>query len=102
LGFLPFNFPRGQVFLGDAGSHLTGYLIATLPLLPQFYPGNSPRVLIPRALLVVAVPVADLAWVVGWRWWSGKPFYVGDTNHFSHQLVRAGFSRTRAVLLLWS
>jgi UDP-GlcNAc:undecaprenyl-phosphate/decaprenyl-phosphate GlcNAc-1-phosphate transferase len=31
----------------------------------------------------------------------GKPFYVGDTNHLSHRLVRLGFSRTRAVLVIW-
>jgi UDP-GlcNAc:undecaprenyl-phosphate GlcNAc-1-phosphate transferase len=30
-----------------------------------------------------------------------KPFWIGDTNHLSHRLVRAGLSRTRAVLLLW-
>ena len=29
-GFLPFNFPRARIFLGDAGSHLVGYLLATL------------------------------------------------------------------------
>jgi UDP-N-acetylmuramyl pentapeptide phosphotransferase/UDP-N-acetylglucosamine-1-phosphate transferase len=26
---------------------------------------------------------------------------VGDTNHLSHRLVRAGLSRPRAVLLIW-
>jgi UDP-N-acetylmuramyl pentapeptide phosphotransferase/UDP-N-acetylglucosamine-1-phosphate transferase len=26
---------------------------------------------------------------------------VGDTNHLSHRLVRLGFSRTRAVLVIW-
>jgi UDP-GlcNAc:undecaprenyl-phosphate GlcNAc-1-phosphate transferase len=34
LGFLPFNFPRAQAFLGDAGSHLVGYLLAVLAILP--------------------------------------------------------------------
>jgi len=31
----------------------------------------------------------------------GKPFYVGDTNHLSHRLVRLGLNRTRAVLVIW-
>src|SRR5262249_45154776 len=30
LGFLPYNFPRARAFLGDAGSHLVGYLLAVL------------------------------------------------------------------------
>ena len=35
------------------------------------------------------------------RWRLGKPFYVGDTNHLSHQLVRRGLSQSQVVLLLW-
>jgi len=47
------------------------------------------------------VPLGDLVWVVLLRWRMGKPFYVGDTNHLSHRLVQFGFSRTKAVLLIW-
>jgi UDP-GlcNAc:undecaprenyl-phosphate GlcNAc-1-phosphate transferase len=102
LGFLPYNFPRASAFLGDAGSHLVGYLLAVLAILPHFYTSLRPRrwaVLIPLAVL--AIPLADLVWVVLWRWWHGKPFYQGDTNHLSHRLVRRGASRTRAVLIIW-
>jgi UDP-GlcNAc:undecaprenyl-phosphate/decaprenyl-phosphate GlcNAc-1-phosphate transferase len=74
LGFLPYNFPRARAFLGDAGSHLVG---------------------------VLAVPLADMAWVVVLRWRLGRPFYVGDTNHLSHRLVRRGLSRAQAVLAIW-
>lgn len=101
-GFLPFNFPNAQAFLGDGGSHLVGYLLAILAILPHFYTpetGNSLRVLTP--LFVLAVPLLDLVWVVILRWRKGQPFYVGDTNHLSHRLVRFGFSRTNAVLAIW-
>lgn len=30
LGFLPFNFPKARIFLGDVGSGALGYAIATL------------------------------------------------------------------------
>ena len=52
-------------------------------------------------LLVLAVPLADLVWVVVLRTARRQPFWIGDTNHLSHRLVRAGFSPTRAVLLIW-
>jgi UDP-GlcNAc:undecaprenyl-phosphate GlcNAc-1-phosphate transferase len=39
--------------------------------------------------------------VVIWRWRSGKPFYVGDTNHLSHRLVRTGLNPTVTVVLIW-
>jgi len=101
-GFLPYNFPGARAFLGDAGSHLVGYLLAVLAILPHFYSKQNPRPLaVLSPLLILAVPLADLAWVVLQRTLAGKPFYVGDTNHLSHRFVRAGLSRTRAVLVIW-
>jgi UDP-GlcNAc:undecaprenyl-phosphate GlcNAc-1-phosphate transferase len=102
LGFLPFNFPRAVAFLGDGGSHLTGYLLAVLSILPHFYTLKHPRPLaVLTPLLVLAVPLGDLVWVVLLRWKIGRPFYVGDTNHLSHRLVRRGFTPARTVVLIW-
>jgi UDP-GlcNAc:undecaprenyl-phosphate/decaprenyl-phosphate GlcNAc-1-phosphate transferase len=102
MGFLPWNFPHARAFLGDAGSHLVGYLLAVMAILPHFYTKQNPRpfaVLAP--LLVLAIPLLDLAQVTLFRTLNKKPFWIGDTNHLSHRLVRAGLSRTNAVLLLW-
>jgi UDP-GlcNAc:undecaprenyl-phosphate GlcNAc-1-phosphate transferase len=102
VGFLPYNFPGARVFLGDSGSHLVGYLLSVLAILPHFYTPQNPRSLaVLSPLLVLGVPLIDMAWVVLLRWRMGKPFYEGDTNHLSHQLARRGFSRPQAVLLLW-
>jgi UDP-GlcNAc:undecaprenyl-phosphate/decaprenyl-phosphate GlcNAc-1-phosphate transferase len=102
LGFLPFNFPRAVAFLGDAGSHLTGYLLAVLAILPHYYTHHHPRPLaVLTPLLVLAVPLADMVWVVLLRWKIGQPFYIGDTNHLSHRLVRRGFTPVQAVVLIW-
>lgn len=102
LGFLPHNFPKATTFLGDSGSHLVGYLLAVLAILPHFYSETNPRPwAVVTPLFVLAVPLADLVWVVLLRWRMGKPFYVGDTNHLSHRIVRAGTTPTAAVLLIW-
>jgi UDP-GlcNAc:undecaprenyl-phosphate GlcNAc-1-phosphate transferase len=102
LGFLPYNFPKARAFLGDSGSHLVGYLLAILAILPHFINRDQPnRLAIISPLLVLAVPLGDLAWVVLIRWRKGQPFYVGDTNHLSHRLLRAGLSRTTAVMMIW-
>jgi UDP-GlcNAc:undecaprenyl-phosphate GlcNAc-1-phosphate transferase len=102
LGFLPYNFPKARVFLGDAGSHLVGYLLAVMAVLPHFYTRQNPHPLaVLSPLFVLAVPLIDLAQVSVFRTWNRKPFWLGDTNHLSHRLVRAGLSREKAVLLLW-
>ena len=100
-GFLPFNFPRGGVFLGDGGSHVVGFLLAVLAILPDFYSAVSPhKWLVAAPLLVLAVPLADLVSVILIRRRLGQAVWVGDNNHFSHRLVRAGLAKPRAVLLL--
>ena len=102
LGFLPHNFPRADSFLGDAGSHLVGYLCAVLAILPSFYTGaNQEGLAVLKPVLILGVVLGDMAWVVILRWRLGRPIYIGDTNHLSHRLVRRGFSKTRAVLLIW-
>jgi len=102
LGFLPWNYPRATAFLGDAGSHLLGYLLAVLAILPSFYSAHRPHHLAVLApLLILAVPLADLAWVVLLRWRRGQPFYIGDTTHLSHRLVQRGLKPAGAVALIW-
>jgi UDP-GlcNAc:undecaprenyl-phosphate/decaprenyl-phosphate GlcNAc-1-phosphate transferase len=102
IGFLPWNFPNARAFLGDAGSHLTGYLLAVLAILPHFYTKQNPHPLaVLSPLFVLAIPLIDIASVVISRTLNRKPFWIGDTNHLSHRLVRAGLSRTGAVLALW-
>ena len=101
-GFLPWNFPQARAFLGDAGSHLVGYLLAVMAILPHFYTKQNPHPLAVLApLFVLAVPLIDLAQVSVFRTLNKKPFWIGDTNHLSHRLTQLGLNRTRAVLLLW-
>ena len=98
LGFLPYNFPKASAFLGDSGSHLVGYLLAIMAILPHFYTAHSPRVwavFIP--LLILAVPLGDLAWVVLLRWRMGQPAAArGPNNHLSHRLVKSGLGKRKA------
>ncbi len=102
VGFLPWNFPHARAFLGDAGSHLVGYLLAVMAILPHFYTKQNPRPLaVLSPLLVLAIPLLDLAQVTLFRTLHKKPFWIGDTNHVSHRLVAWGISRRETVLLLW-
>jgi UDP-GlcNAc:undecaprenyl-phosphate GlcNAc-1-phosphate transferase len=73
-----------------------------MAILPHFYTRHNPHPLaVLSPLLVLGIPLADLAQVSIFRTLNGKPFWLGDTNHLSHRLVRWGLSRTQAVLLIW-
>ena len=108
VGFLPYNFKPASIFLGDAGSHFVGYMLAVLPVLTTFYHTAGPRhaetpthlpVLIP--LLVLAVPLFDLVMVMWIRLQRRQPVHIGDANHLSHRLVRLGLPQSWAVTLIY-
>ena len=102
LGFLPHNFKPATIFLGDAGSHFIGYMLAVLPIMGTFYRSGEQThlpVLIP--LLVLAVPLFDMGMVMWIRFRRGQPVYIGDVNHISHRLVRLGLPQSWAVTLIY-
>jgi UDP-GlcNAc:undecaprenyl-phosphate GlcNAc-1-phosphate transferase len=102
FGFLPHNFKPASIFLGDAGSHFVGYMLAVLPICVTFYRAGTPTllpVLIP--LLVLAVPLFDLVMVMWIRIRHRQPVYQGDVNHLSHRLVRLGLPQSWAVTLIY-
>lgn len=106
LGFLPYNYPKARLYLGDAGSHLAGYFLAVLSL--EFTAGfmsGGARLLgidafVP-AMLVLGLPLFDLLFSVVRRAMEGRPVFHGDARHLSHRLVGAGLDAPSAVLLLW-
>jgi UDP-GlcNAc:undecaprenyl-phosphate GlcNAc-1-phosphate transferase len=102
LGFLPHNFKPASIFLGDAGSHFIGYMLAVLPILGTFYrPGEQTYLPVLIPLLVLAVPLFDMTMVMSIRLRRGQPVYVGDVNHISHRLVRLGLPQSWAVTLIY-
>jgi len=52
-------------------------------------------------LVVLAIPLYDLASVTLIRLGQGRSPLVGDQQHFSHRLVRRGLSARGAVVVIW-
>lgn len=90
LGFLPFNFSPARIFLGTSGAYLLGYQMATLSIL-------SPAKL-STALLVMAVPIIDVAWQIASRIRRGQHPMRGDRGHLHFRLSDRGLPTSRIVL----
>jgi UDP-GlcNAc:undecaprenyl-phosphate GlcNAc-1-phosphate transferase len=102
LGFLVFNVHPARIFLGDCGSLFIGYAMGSLTLLER-YVTHASGLLFPvlMPVLVLAVPLVDTATVVFIRLRERRPIYIGDNRHLSHRLVSLGFTRPRAVSVLY-
>ena len=89
LGFLPFNFSPASIFLGS-GAYLVGFELATFSIL-------SPAK-IATALLVLAIPILDVAWQALDRIRRGKSPFYGDRGHLHFRLSDGGLPTRRIVL----
>ncbi len=100
LGFLLYNLPPASIFMGDAGSMLTGYVLAVSTTLTTFIAPGATNPLFPALvpLVIFAVPLYDMVSVLTIRLERGRPLMVGDRNHFAHRLLRLGMSE-RMVLV---
>lgn len=90
-GFLPHNFPRARMFMGDVSSAPLGFLLALLAL--WLAKRNGPWVLIPLALLHTNF-VLDTAITLGRRIVRRERWYESHREHFYQRLNRAGKSHS--------
>jgi UDP-GlcNAc:undecaprenyl-phosphate/decaprenyl-phosphate GlcNAc-1-phosphate transferase len=90
IGFLPFNFFPARIFLGSAGAYFLGYSLATLSILA---PAK-----IATALLVLAVPILDVAWQIVSRVRHGRSPFQGDRGHLHFRLADLGLPTRQIVL----
>jgi len=110
LGFLVFNFPRGnggaRIFMGDGGSLVLGFFLAFLTVRTTYYKGDTGPLAggwygVFMPLVVLAVPIYDFLSVMAIRISQGRPPFVGDMQHLSHRLVQHGLSRRSAVAVIY-
>jgi len=98
LGFLPYNIPPASIFMGDAGSTLLGFFVATMMAL-FCHEGNA-RWLV-AACAVFALPILDTALAVVRRLLLGRSIFAGDRSHLYDQLVDRGMSVKQVVVLFY-
>lgn len=94
LGFLPRNWHPARLFMGTSGSMFLGYALGTLAIIGGVKVGT--------AVIVLGLPMLDVAWVIAHRLSGGRsPLKGGDAAHLPQRLAQLGVSQPRIVLLLY-
>jgi len=92
-GFIPFNFPRARVFMGDVGSGALGLLIGIAALRQLAIPEIVPI----SGLILVSAFVIDASCNLVSRMLRGKRWYSAHREHLYQWMVRSGMSHARVV-----
>lgn len=110
VGFLPHNFHPGTIFMGDSGALSLGTIMASAAIIVtgQIDPlllGDSQLITsflpIILPLVVLAIPIIDMASAVFRRVRAGHSPFHADRKHLHHRLLDIGHSHTAVVLLLY-
>ena len=103
LGFLPLNLRpggRAAVFMGDSGSQVLGFGLASFALASSWKVAGTTLGTMVLPLLVLAIPILDTTLVTIVRILERRPVSQGGKDHTSHRLVYYGLSERAAVALL--
>jgi UDP-GlcNAc:undecaprenyl-phosphate GlcNAc-1-phosphate transferase len=93
-GFLLYNFNPASIFLGEGGSTFLGFMLGIISIIL----GGK----IATALLVMGIPILDVAWVITRRLWYKTSPFRADRKHLHFRLLDLGFSQRQTVAILWS
>ncbi len=93
--FVPFNFPRARVFMGDVGSGSLGLLVAATTICNEF---------LVAALILNSAFIVDTTATLISRFVRGKRWYSAHREHLYQWLARSDFSHAQVVGLyaLWN
>lgn len=92
LGFLIYNFYPARIFMGSAGANVLGFTLGVLSIM-----GGAK---VATVLLVLGIPILDVAWQIYNRLRHGKSPFTADRGHLHHRLLDRGLSQ-RAIVLLY-
>ncbi len=95
IGFLPFNYPRARLFMGDVGSQYCGYWLAVMALTRANQPGAW---VVP---LMLAGLLCDVLFTLARRFRAGEKLWHGHRGHLYQIAQRSGVSAWLVSAIHW-
>jgi UDP-GlcNAc:undecaprenyl-phosphate/decaprenyl-phosphate GlcNAc-1-phosphate transferase len=98
-GFLPFNFPRARIFMGDVGSQFCGFMLAVLAVVASRFQGlEMSFLLVPMLLSGV---LFDVGFTLLRRAVAGERLTAPHRGHLYQVAQRAGVPVPAVALVHW-
>ena len=98
-GFLPFNFPKARIFMGDVGSQFVGFMLAILAVVASRFEG------VPLSFLLVPMLLSgvlfDVAFTLVRRALQREPVTQPHRGHLYQIAQRSGLSPVVVTLVHW-
>lgn len=99
LGFLVFNLPPAKVYLGNAGSHFLGFILASSALVLSYAPPER-KIALLSPVAVLGFAVFDTIFVIWMRLSKGKSAFRKSADHLALRFLKIGHSKPKALFYM--
>ena len=96
LGFLRYNFAPAKIYMGDAGSMLLGYVLATVSIIGVLKSSATLSLFVP--FFAMGIPIGDTVFSIFRRAKNNKPIFQADNGHIHHKLLQRGMTVKQVAL----
>jgi len=101
LGFFLYNFPPAKVYMGNAGSHFLGFLLAAIALNISYAPLER-KVALLSPILILGLPLFDTAFLVLMRMIKRHLPFNKSNDHLVLRYLARGYSKKKALFTMLS
>lgn len=99
LSFMTFNLPPAKIYLGNAGSHYLGFILASMALMLS-YSTLKREVALFSPLLILGFPIFDTGYLIWIRLTKKKIPFKKSNDHLALRLLTLGYSKKKALFVM--
>lgn len=98
-GFLAFNLPRAKIYMGNSGSHLLGFVLASIAIVISYAPLEK-RVALLSPVLILGLPLFDTSFLIFMRLKNRRAIFRKSQDHIAIRLIQGGYSSRKTLLIM--
>ncbi|MCM8782046.1 MAG: undecaprenyl/decaprenyl-phosphate alpha-N-acetylglucosaminyl 1-phosphate transferase [Candidatus Omnitrophica bacterium] len=99
LGFLLFNLPPARVYLGNAGSHFLGFILAATALVVR-YASMERKTALLAPLFIFGLPIFDTLFLIAMRISRKRLPFKKSKDHLPLRLLALGYSKRKTLNIM--
>lgn len=101
FSFLIHNLPPARIYMGNAGSHFLGFVLAAIALIISYAPLER-KVALLSPILILGFPIFDTAFVILMRLNKKKIPLMKSDDHLALRLLGNGYPKNKTLFLMLS
>ncbi len=99
--FLIFNLPPAKIYMGNSGSHLLGFVLASIALIIS-YATMERKIALLSPILILGLPIFDTAFLILMRIAKEKSIFKKSNDHLALRFLKKGYSKYKTLLVMLS